>query len=71
MDQGKMDEAAAEYRAALRSKPGSPEIHSNLGAVLALQGQQQQAMEEFNEALRLDPNFTQAKERLKALTGKN
>jgi tetratricopeptide (TPR) repeat protein len=71
MDQGKMDEAASEYRAALRSKPGSPEIHSNLGAVLALQGQRQQAMDEFNEALRLDPDFTQAKERLKAMTGKN
>jgi Flp pilus assembly protein TadD len=69
-DQGKLDEAAAEYRAALRFKPGSPEIHSNLGVVLALQGRRQQAVDEFNEALRLAPNFTQAKERLKALTGR-
>jgi tetratricopeptide (TPR) repeat protein len=71
MEQGKLDEAADEYRAALRSKPRSPEIHANLGAVLALQGRRQEAMDEFNEALRLAPNFTQAKERLKALTGKN
>jgi tetratricopeptide (TPR) repeat protein len=71
MDQGKLDEAASEYRAALRSKPGSPEIHSNLGAVLAQQGRRQEARDEFNEALQLDPSFTQARERLKALTGKN
>jgi len=71
MDQGKLDQAAAEYRTALRFRPGSPEIHSNLGAVLALQGRRREAMEEFTEALRLAPNFTQARERLKALTDKD
>jgi protein O-mannosyl-transferase len=70
VDQDKLDEAAAEYRAALRFQPGRPEIHSNLGAVLALQGRRQQAMDEFSQALRLAPDFTQAKERLKALTDK-
>jgi protein O-mannosyl-transferase len=69
MAQGKLDQAAEEYRAALRAKPNSPEIHSNLGAVLAQQGRRYDAADEFNEALRLAPNFTQAKERLKALSG--
>jgi tetratricopeptide (TPR) repeat protein len=67
-EQGQLDAAAAEYRAALRLEPGSPEIHSNLGAVLALQGRRQEAREEFTEALRLAPGFTQAKERLQALS---
>jgi tetratricopeptide (TPR) repeat protein len=66
--QGKWDQAILEYRTALRFKGSSPEIHSNLGAVMAQQGHRQEAAQEFNEALRIDPNFSQAKEQLKALT---
>jgi tetratricopeptide (TPR) repeat protein len=69
MEQGKWGEAAAEYRSALRSKPDSPEIHSNLGVVLVRQGRRQEAVDEFLEALLLAPNFTQAKESIKALKG--
>ncbi len=58
--QGKLEEAIAEYRAALRLKRDYVEAHSNLGNVLWTQGKRQQSMAECREALRLKPDYAEA-----------
>jgi tetratricopeptide (TPR) repeat protein len=56
-DQGKLDEAMAEFREALRLKPNFADPHNMLGLVLEDQGKLDEAMAEFREALRLEPNL--------------
>ena len=51
----KLTEAAAEYAAAVSSKPSFAEAHENLGAVLTLQGNFAQAEDQFAQALKLQP----------------
>jgi Flp pilus assembly protein TadD len=53
-------EAAAEFREALRLRPDYPEAHNNLGAALAAEGKRAEAEAEFREALRLRPDFPEA-----------
>ena len=58
--QGKLDEAIAEYRAAIRIKPDFAEAHYNLGVVLANQGKLDEAIAEYREAIRIKPDFAEA-----------
>jgi Flp pilus assembly protein TadD len=58
--EGRVDEAIAEYRAALAISPGYSDAHYNLGIALARDGRRPEAIEEFNEALRLAPRFAAA-----------
>ena len=55
-NQGKLDEAIAEYREAMRLKPDYPEAHNNLGVTLKDQGKLDEAIAEYREALRLKPD---------------
>ena len=56
-DQGRLDEAAAAYRDALRRDPGFAEAHNNLGSVLGRQGRNEEALAEISKALELAPNL--------------
>ena len=56
--QGKLNEAADEYRAALKLKPDYAEAHANLGAVLARLGKYDEAVAAYESALKLAPHLT-------------
>ena len=59
-DQGKLDEAIAEYRKAIRLKPDLAEAHHNLGIALASQGKLDEAIAEYRKAIRLKPDVAEA-----------
>ena len=54
--QGKLDEAIAPHRAALRLKPNYDVVHLSLGFGLRDQGKVEEGIAEFREALRLTPD---------------
>ena len=54
--QGKLTEAIAEYREAIRLRPNLVEPHTNLGAALYGRGKLAEAIEEYREAIRLLPD---------------
>jgi tetratricopeptide (TPR) repeat protein len=60
---GQIDDAVTQWRFVLTEA----EVHYNLGGVYATQGKKDQARAEFNKAIELDPNFTDAKTRVAAL----
>ncbi len=58
MSTGRESEAAAEFAAAVRLTPGSPDHHVNLGLALAqMPGRLADAIAEYQTALRIDPDF--------------
>jgi protein O-mannosyl-transferase len=59
-DQGRSDEAMAEYQAALRINPKETMARNNLGMSLAQMGRVSEAMEDWEEVLRIDPNHAEA-----------
>jgi len=56
--QGKMEEAAAEYRALLKVKPDYAEAHANLGVVLARLNRYDEAAASYETALQLNSKLT-------------
>ena len=60
VDQGKMDEAAAEFREAIRIDPELAEAHVYLGTILGHQKKLDEAAAEFREAIRIDPGMAEA-----------
>jgi len=52
---GKLDQAAEDYRIFLQQYPNVAAVHSNLGAALAGLGRYEDAIEEYNRALKLQP----------------
>jgi tetratricopeptide (TPR) repeat protein len=58
---GKLEEAERMAEAAERANPKRPDIPNLRGAILTKQKHYDQAVEQFNAALALDPNFYQAK----------
>ena len=52
--EGKLNEALAEYREALKIAPGRYQLHNNLGNLLDLLGQPDEALAEYQEAIRLN-----------------
>ena len=58
-EQGKLEEAAAEYRQALALKPAYAEAHSNLGVVLQEWGKLEEAIAHYRQALALKPAFAE------------
>ncbi len=64
LSRGKLDEAAAEYREAVRLNPKNQDAHFNLGTALAKQGHSAEAKEQYVEALRIQPDHTEARYQL-------
>ena len=52
--------AAAVYRKLLAKNPESAELHSNLGLMLHMAGEEGRALEEFRQALRRNPSLVAA-----------
>ena len=59
-EQGKVDEAMAEFRAATRINPDHAIGHANLGLALKLQGKLEEAIAEFRAAIRINPHDADA-----------
>jgi tetratricopeptide (TPR) repeat protein len=55
VEEGRLDDAADEFRRALRIKPDSVEAHSNLGNLLLRSGATSAAIEHFEAALGIAP----------------
>ena len=63
---GRDEEAAAQYRKALRLSPGQPRVCNNLGVILTRQGRLAEAISLFEEALRSAPKDVEAHSNLGA-----
>jgi tetratricopeptide (TPR) repeat protein len=59
-NQGRMDEAIEEFRAALRLKPNFVEAHNNLGLTYVDKGLLDTAIQRFKKALYLKPDYAEA-----------
>jgi hypothetical protein len=66
LERGQFADAAARFRAALPEMAGSAELQNNLGVALASMGDVRGALDHFREAVRLDPDFTEARQNLAA-----
>ena len=55
--QGRLDEAMAEYRAALKLKPDYVEAHNNLGYALASRGRFAEAIAHYRKALQTGAHY--------------
>jgi len=60
-DQKRYDEAIDTLRNLIQIEPTEPTLWNTLGTVLSDQGQVQQSMTFFDEALRIDPGFAKAR----------
>jgi tetratricopeptide (TPR) repeat protein len=58
---GRLDDAIAAFREAIRLNPGSAPAHSALGDALSLRGERDEAIGEYRTAIRLDPGSDAAK----------
>jgi len=67
LEEGRMDDAIAEYRRSLALNPDSASTHYNLGFALSVRGRRDEAMMQFRDAIRLDPDYAQAHNNLGAL----
>jgi len=64
---GNFQQAASRYQEALTYRPDDAELHTNLGQVLAQLGRKQEAVAEFEAALRADPACLPARQALAVL----
>ena len=64
---GRADEALTPLREAVRQRPDLPGVHENLAYALAATGDRVAAAHELEEALRLDPGATSARQALERL----
>lgn len=56
-EQGRREEAAAEYRKAVQIDPEDPEGYNNLGTILKEEGRPEEAEAQFRKAIEADPDF--------------
>ena len=56
-EQGKLDEAVAQYQQALALKPDFAEAHNNLGIALRDQGKLDEAVAQYRRALALNSRY--------------
>jgi spermidine synthase len=64
LQERRFDEAAAEFREALRRRPDSPDANRNLGTALAATGHTREAIEYLEKALTLAPGNDYARQEL-------
>jgi len=70
LNQGRVQEAIAQFTEALRIDPNYLEPHNNLGNIFVRQGKYQEAIDHFTEASGIDPNHPAAHHNLgNALVG--
>jgi Flp pilus assembly protein TadD len=62
----KFDEAIEQFRIVLKATPKDLEMHCNVGILLAAQGKTDKAIKAYRRALEIDPNYTKARNLLKA-----
>ncbi len=67
---GRVGEATAAYREALRIRPDYPHAHNNLGAIFAEEGELEEAISHYRAALRIDPAYAEARVNLGAALGR-
>lgn len=67
---GDLNDAIATYKRILELNANNEHAHNNLGIVYYKQDRFDEAIEEFNLALKLNPQFEEAKENLKWAQGK-
>src|SRR5262249_55543931 len=67
LDEGRIDEAIAEFQESLRLNDQSAPTHYNLGYALSARGRRTEAEAEFEVALRIDPDYALAHNNLGAL----
>ncbi len=63
----KLEEAIVHFRSAVRLEPDNLYAHFYLGMALEKSGRQAEALPAYREALRIDPRFQAARQRLSAL----
>ncbi len=56
LNAGRMDDALAVLRACLAKQPGSAGLHENLGVAMAMRNDQNDAIAEFEQAIKLAPS---------------
>jgi len=59
-----MENAITHYKTAININSNSPQAHSNLGMLLAQQGNLKEAINYFQEALRFQPDLILARKNL-------
>jgi Flp pilus assembly protein TadD len=64
LSRGRLDEALTQFRAESQLEPGNATVHYNLGTLLASAGHFEEAAAEFSQALRIQPDFPEARARL-------
>jgi Flp pilus assembly protein TadD len=62
----KFDEAIEQFQIVLEAAPEDLEMHCNVGILLAAQGKTDEAIKAYRRALKIDPNYTKARNLLKA-----
>ena len=60
LDAGRYQEAIAAYTAVLRREPRNVDAITHLGVILAIAGHHTDALEAFDRALAIDPNYAHA-----------
>jgi tetratricopeptide (TPR) repeat protein len=59
-EQGKLDEAVAEFQAAIELEPDNADAYRNLGTAYLEQGKDEEAAAAYEQAIELDPDFGEA-----------
>jgi tetratricopeptide (TPR) repeat protein len=62
----RFDEAIEQFKIVLKDDPNDAEMHCNLGILLGKQGKFNEAIEAFRRALQINPDYTKARNLLKA-----
>ncbi len=63
---GNINGAIKEFQIVLSARPKDAEMHFNLGVLLEQQGKIIEAINAYHQALQINPDYTQARERLRA-----
>jgi tetratricopeptide (TPR) repeat protein len=63
---GEPEAAAKEFRFVLSRRPDDLEMYCNLGIVLQQQGKIDEAIDQYRQALQIDPDYGKARQLLQA-----
>ncbi|HME87928.1 MAG TPA: tetratricopeptide repeat protein [Chthoniobacterales bacterium] len=66
-ESGRTEEAISNFVEALPRAPNNPDLHFYLGSALIQAGRRDEAIEQLREAVRLKPDYTAAKQQLRAI----